>query len=422
MTYDIFISYRRKGGAERAELLKAIFMQHGYQESKIFMDTHSLRGGDFKIKLTDAIKESHNVVVLITRGCFDDIKENDYWVYEIAKALEYKKNIIPVLFDGINSIQGENLPKALIDLPSHNAVGYNHEYTDAFYKKLLSFLITDNYSESIPFSMNSIGSASGSPLKPSKSSIKEYIKANKISLACIIILLLAGLVASTVISNNYNKTEKATDYRTKGDFIDLGLNTNPKSSTEKLIYPITQGVFIDLGLSVNWASCNIGASSPEKAGNYFSWGEIAEKDEYTRETYAYRYSHYGYTETMRIANDISGTEYDAATVLKGGKYRMPTKEEMKELIKECKWEFYKINDIDGMKVTGKNGNSIFIPETGHKNNLSLDNMSFYWTSTAHDYGNPYSLYISAFPSESKVDLVTYIGAEYGLPIRPVMSR
>ncbi len=141
MKYDIFLSYRRKSGAERAELLKTVFSKYGYKEERVFMDTHNLRSGDFKDRLSEAIENSSNVVVLITKGCFDDIKENDFWIFEIAKALELKKNIVPVFFDGITSIDGKDLPQVLKDLPGQNAVGYNHEYADAVYEKILSFLV-----------------------------------------------------------------------------------------------------------------------------------------------------------------------------------------------------------------------------------------------------------------------------------------
>ena len=146
MKYDVFISYRRKSASERAELLKAIFLQHGYKEDKIFMDTHSLKGGDFKQRITEAIEQSGNIVVLITEKCFDGIRENDYWVYEISKSFELGKNIIPVLFDGI-SLSTAMIPDLLKDLPRLNAVGYNHEYADAFYNKLISFLVKEKGAE-----------------------------------------------------------------------------------------------------------------------------------------------------------------------------------------------------------------------------------------------------------------------------------
>ena len=145
--YDVFISYRRKGGAEKAELLKAVFEKRGYPEERIFMDTHALKGGDFTLKLKDAITASTNVIVLITKGCFDQIKEDDFWVYEISQALEQHKNIIPVYFDGIKQIDGKELREVLKHLPYQNAVSYVHEYADASYDKICSFMIKNDVEE-----------------------------------------------------------------------------------------------------------------------------------------------------------------------------------------------------------------------------------------------------------------------------------
>ena len=151
--------------------------------------------------------------------------------------------------------------------------------------------------------------------------------------------------------------------------------------------------FVDLGLSVNWASKNVGAISPEDAGGYYAWGEIKQKDEYTKESYEYRYVENGYTQTKKIASDISGTKFDVAMVLLGGNYRMPTREEMKELMLKCDWMYGEIKGILGMVVTGKNGNCIFIPAVGSKRNMSTYRVSYYWTSTAGEYGFPYSLHL-----------------------------
>lgn len=141
--YDIFISYRRRGGSEKAELLKAVFEKRGFKEERIFMDTHALKGGDFTVKLKNAITESTNIIVLITKGCFEQIKNDDFWVYEISQALEQRKNIIPVYFDGITQIDGKDLPDVLRHLPNQNAVSYVHEYADACYDKICSFMVSE---------------------------------------------------------------------------------------------------------------------------------------------------------------------------------------------------------------------------------------------------------------------------------------
>ena len=80
---------------------------------------------------------------------------------------------------------------------------------------------------------------------------------------------------------------------------------------------------IDLGIGVKFACCNMGASSPEKYGDYYSWGETAEKTTYNE--YGYKYGgNKRYREYHDIGNDISGTQYDVAHTIWGGSWRMPT--------------------------------------------------------------------------------------------------
>ena len=124
---------------------------------------------------------------------------------------------------------------------------------------------------------------------------------------------------------------------------------------------VTSGAAVDLGLSVYWASCNLGAEKPEEYGEYYAWGETSPKSSYEVSNYSY-YDH----DTMQyidIGDDISGTEYDAATVNLGGDWRMPTRAEFQELKNKCTWEWQQINGINGYLVSGTNGNSIFLPAT-----------------------------------------------------------
>lgn len=425
MKYDIFISYRRKGGSERAELLKAIFVQHGYNEADIFMDTHSLRGGDFRHRLTDAIENSNNVVVLITKGCFDEIKENDFWIFEIAKAIELKKNVIPVFFDGITSIEGEDLPQTLKDLPSQNAIGYSHEYADAFYSKLLSFIKKDpSKTQNLNPPIININ------IKPNKKIKKEHwIIAGLIALC--LTLLLTCFVIFIFNSKGFINKQKSDVYKTENNIFDTkdkieykntenyanryGDGINKQNDSEIILSP---GSSIDLGLSVEWASCNVGASSPEEPGGYFAWGEIYEKDEYNKETYAYTTKEYGYIRTKKIASNISGTKYDVANITMGDGFRIPTKQEMKELITNCSWTSSYYNGQKGFVVKGTNGNTIFIPKVGYKENLTTQPSCYYWTSSTNDHGTPYSLHLSY----SGADLINHASVELGLPIRPVKSK
>lgn len=143
-TYDVFISYRRKGGSEKAQLIKSELKQRGINEGRIFLDTHSLHDGDFEQKIKVAIQQSKSVVVVISNRCFDEIKETDFWYLEIKEALQLGKIVVPVFFDGITSFANENVPQELQELTKKNAVTYHHEYANAAFDKVLVFIGCEN--------------------------------------------------------------------------------------------------------------------------------------------------------------------------------------------------------------------------------------------------------------------------------------
>ena len=136
--------------------------------------------------------------------------------------------------------------------------------------------------------------------------------------------------------------------------------------------------YVDLGLpsGIKWATCNVGANAPEEYGDYFAWGEIIPKESYTEDNCLT----YGKSMT-----DISGnSQYDAATANWGGAWRMPTKAEQQELLNNCTWEWTTLNDVHGYKVTGPNGNSIFLPAAGFRSGTSSFDVGSggrYWSST-----------------------------------------
>ena len=135
--------------------------------------------------------------------------------------------------------------------------------------------------------------------------------------------------------------------------------------------------WVDLGLSVKWATCNVGASAPEQYGNHYAWGETKPKDEYSiKNSVTYNQS----------ISDFSGNpQYDAAAANWGGDWRMPTEAEMNELESKCTWEWIKQNGVRGYKVTGPNGNIIFLPASGCWHFTSFTDGScgatYYWSST-----------------------------------------
>lgn len=149
--------------------------------------------------------------------------------------------------------------------------------------------------------------------------------------------------------------------------------------------------YVDLGLpsGLKWATCNVGANKPEDYGDYFAWGELKPKQEYTDQTYEhYRSSFLGINRKMVFLGEISGnTQYDTARVKWGGKWRIPTEAELQELCDKCTWTWMSQNGVEGYKVTGPNGNSIFLPAAGYRGGSSLyyaGSDGSYWSSTPYE--------------------------------------
>ncbi len=181
--------------------------------------------------------------------------------------------------------------------------------------------------------------------------------------------------------------------------------------------------FVDLGLpsGLKWATCNVGASSPEDYGDYFAWGETSPKAEYTEEnsvTYGLSISELQTQGYIDNEGNLTSS-YDAATVNWGGSWRMPTREQMLELVEHCEWEWTQVNGVDGAKVTGPNGNSIFLPAAGDRYGSSLyyaGEYGFCWNSTP-DESNSNSAYGLYF--NSSYQGVTWYNRLLGQSVRPV---
>ena len=186
--------------------------------------------------------------------------------------------------------------------------------------------------------------------------------------------------------------------------------------------------YVDLGLpsGVKWATCNVGASSPEDYGDYFAWGETSPKAEYDWDTYLHwnDLDGDGWCDNgeATINSDISGNvQYDAATANWGGSWRMPTKEEIQELVDYCEWEWTEVNGVYGVKVIGPNGSCIFLPAARYRNGSSLDgdgSYGDYWSSTPyHYYDNNDAFYLLFL-----VDFYEYVNFDYrylGHTVRPI---
>ena len=189
-------------------------------------------------------------------------------------------------------------------------------------------------------------------------------------------------------------------------------------------------VAVDLGLSVKWATCNVGAEKPEEYGDYFAWGEVEPKEKYDWTTYLYckgtsttmtkyccdsSFGYNGFTDNKTVLD----LEDDAATANWGGAWRMPTDAEMTELREKCTWTWTTQNGVNGYKVVGPNGNSIFLPAAGYMLEGALyyvGSRGFYWSSSLYPDSPDYA-YRVYFTSDG----VGWggNGRYYGRSVRPV---
>ena len=223
---------------------------------------------------------------------------------------------------------------------------------------------------------------------------------------------LINLTANTTYYvRAYATNEKGTSY---GDEISFTTEEEEEEGCEP-DGEIAGHYYVDLGLpsGVKWATCNVRASSPEDYGDYFAWGETSPKAEYSWEN--------SVTNGEQMS-DISGdAQYDAATANWGGSWRMPTKEQMEELVEHCEWEWTQVNGVNAAKVIGPNGSCIFLPAAGFRDGSSLFHDGydgFYWSSTPYDYyydlNYAYNLYF--ITGDEDVNL-SY--RYYGLTVRPI---
>ena len=182
--------------------------------------------------------------------------------------------------------------------------------------------------------------------------------------------------------------------------------------------------YVDLGLpsGLKWATCNVGADFLEDYGDYFAWGETTTKAGYTEENSLTSRLTISELQSQGIIDgDHNLTpSYDAARANWGGSWRMPTEAEQRELIYNCTLEWTTQNGVNGCKVTGPNGNSIFLPTAGYRYGSSLINAGeygYYWSSTPYE-SNSNSAYYLEF-SSSSYHYVGWYGRYYGRSVRPV---
>ena len=175
--------------------------------------------------------------------------------------------------------------------------------------------------------------------------------------------------------------------------------------------------YVDLGLSVKWATCNVGANSPEKYGLYFAWGETIgyTGEQVTSGVRVFDWNSYNSGPAASISTNLT-LEQDAAHVNLGGNWRMPTKDEWQELLDNC--DAVWTDDYNGTGVTGRmftskvNGNSVFFPAAGYcYYSLMFDVGSYgkYWSASwrSSDYATSFSFEYNDYNTSESLRTVGY---------------
>lgn len=246
----------------------------------------------------------------------------------------------------------------------------------------------------------------------------------------------SGLSVRAVVADENN-----TEYVNKDAMLILDGSKPEEDANETSIQGVTVNgkygnhTYVDLGLPSRtlWATYNVGGSSTDSKGNYYAWGETETRDYYVDENYKFfggfdglsnneimtKYNcnrQFGTVDKKTVLEAID----DAATQNMGSDWRMPTKEEMTELMNACVWTSVTINGVSGIRGMSQiNRNTIFLPRMGFKYmNVPEGSFAYYWTSTLYD---EYSLRGFAFSMGQKQDVSGW-GRYQGMPVRAVVNR
>lgn len=196
---------------------------------------------------------------------------------------------------------------------------------------------------------------------------------------------------------------------------------------------------VDLGTSVLWATCNVGAKTPDETGYFVAWGETEPRNYYNWSTYKWYDGELIYNPTFKKYNTKSefGTvdnrkrleaADDIARKEWGSLWRLPYKEDWQELLDKCKWEVTSYYGMTGFRFIGENGKSIFLRICGYYylgNILNSLEYGYYWSADLND-DLPSTAWILMMSDFYRVKIhnvsVTDFGRRWGISVRPVHER
>ena len=208
--------------------------------------------------------------------------------------------------------------------------------------------------------------------------------------------------------------------------------------------PGSDAEYVDLGLpsGTKWGACNLGATKPEEYGDYYAWGETEGKTSFSWGNYTWmqkgkanwkyitKYTFddgktqcIWYDDDKKFIGDGKTTlepKDDAATAKLGSRWRMPTPDDFRELIDKCNWEWAELNGVKGYKVTGTNGNFIFLPAAGHNDGSKVEGKEdggFFWSNSLSSDDSSHADNLKF--SSTKAPTIIHKGREIGISVRAV---
>ena len=191
---------------------------------------------------------------------------------------------------------------------------------------------------------------------------------------------------------------------TQIDFIPPYSNSQPVSrdihaiskSSKAEEFPLgifdNQNEFVDMGVSVEWGNMNMGAGKITDSGQFYKGIDINNVHNWDS-----------------ISKDFGGSSSDPVTNVMGKSFRLPSKQEWKELIDQCEWKWTEVDGVSGYVVTARNGNRLFLPNVGG-----------YWSCTkgeSEDFQCVWYLFFNSYDIDLVYNVYTILRC-----IRPVHAK
>ena len=444
MKYDIFISYSRKDFNVVSKVAQKV-SDAGYS---VWMDVDGIESGDeFKSKIAFAIKNSKLFLFFSSLAS----NESEWTVKEVNYAIKKKIPIIPIRLDNADYNDSVDFDLAGLDFIQYDdALGI-----DFVIQKLMRSLekkVKPSIKKNVSVNKETLSSSCTATLD--KGGVNKDVKVTggngvaknigKIVLAVLVIVVFGCIVFAlgnntlkqrdeshvldslAIVKRQFEDSIAKIKYeqfckdsiaeqtrleneRKQREAERIAAEKRKKQQLQAKRTIINTHEAIDLGLpsGIKWATCNVGANSPEEYGGYYAWGETEEKSNYNYDLSTYKWCNGSENTMTKYCTDsdygtvdnktVLDPEDDVAHVKWGGSWRMPTKKEQDELHYKCTWTWTKQNGVNGYRVTGPNGNSIFLPAAGYLNGFAVCDRGycgFCWSSSlySNDSDSAYYLY------------------------------